>query len=63
LGVEPQRCVAIEDSFVGLLAAKAAQMKTIVVPESSMADQKHFVIADRQLASLEELTQELLQSL
>ena len=63
LSVEPQHCVAIEDSFVGLLAAKAAKMKTIVIPEHSLADQKHFVIADRLLGSLEELTPEILQSL
>lgn len=63
LSVEPQHCVAIEDSFVGLLAAKSAQMKTIVVPEHSVADQKHFVIADKQLSSLEELTPDILQSL
>ncbi|MEZ6103863.1 MAG: hexitol phosphatase HxpB [Pirellulaceae bacterium] len=63
LDVEPQCCVAIEDSFVGLLAAKAAQMKTIVIPETSMANQKHFGIADRQLASLAELTPDLLRSI
>lgn len=63
LSVKPQNCVAIEDSFVGLLAAKAAQMKTIVIPEPSVADQKHFVIADKKLRSLEELTLEMIQSL
>lgn len=63
LGVEPQECVAIEDSFIGLLSAKAAQMKTIVIPERSAAHQQRFVIADRRLASLEELTPQLLQSL
>jgi sugar-phosphatase len=63
LEVEPQECVAIEDSFIGLIAAKAAQMKTIVIPEQSMASQQRFVIADRRLASLEELAPEILQSL
>lgn len=63
LNVQPQHCVAIEDSFVGLLAAKAAQMKTIVVPEHSVADQNRFVIADKLLSSLEELTLDILQSL
>jgi sugar-phosphatase len=63
LGVDPTRCVAIEDSFVGLLAAKAAQMKTIVIPEPSLAGDGRFIIADQQLASLEELTPELLRSL
>ncbi|MCA9143054.1 MAG: hexitol phosphatase HxpB [Planctomycetaceae bacterium] len=63
LSVEPQRCVAIEDSFVGLLAAKAAQMKTIVIPNPSFASHQHFVIADKKLRSLEELTLEIFQSL
>lgn len=63
LDVSPQNCVALEDSFNGLLAAKAAQMKTIVIPEASVKNQPHFVIADRILASLEEVTRELLQSL
>ena len=63
LSVEPQNCVVIEDSFVGRLAAKAAQMKTIVIPEPSVVDQNHFVIADKKLRSLEELTLEMIQSL
>ncbi|MCA9214674.1 MAG: hexitol phosphatase HxpB [Planctomycetales bacterium] len=63
LGIPPAQCVAIEDSFVGLLAAKAASMKAIVVPDFSAANDKRFVIADQQLGSLGELTVELLQSL
>jgi sugar-phosphatase len=63
LEVPPRNCVALEDSFNGLLAAKAAQMKTIAIPDASVKNQPHFVIADRILASLEEVTQELLQSL
>lgn len=63
LDVQPQQCVALEDSFVGLLAAKAAQMKTIVIPEHSASSQQYFVIADRQLASLDELNADVFQSL
>ncbi len=63
LDVPPQECVALEDSFTGLLAAKAAQMKTIVVPDPTAKDQSRFVIADTILASLEEVTPELLRSL
>ncbi len=61
LGVQPARSVALEDSFVGLLAAKAAQMKTIVIPEPSVANDPRFVIADRKLNSLEELIPEMLE--
>lgn len=63
LETQPQNCLAIEDSFIGLLAAKSAQMKTIVIPEAAAAHQQRFVIADRQLNSLEQLTPQLLQSL
>lgn len=63
LGVQPFRCLALEDSFIGLLAAKAAQMKTVVIPDAAVADQKHFVIADRQLPSLHDLTADLLGAL
>ena len=53
LGVKPDECVAIEDSFFGLLAAKSARMHCIVVPE---ADHPQWVIADHKLSSLKELT-------
>ncbi len=59
LGVQPQRCVALEDSFIGLLAAKSAQMKTVAIPDASAAENPQFVIADCQLASLNELTRDL----
>lgn len=63
LQAPPEKCLAIEDSFVGLLAAKSAQMKTSIIPELAVAAQPQFVIADRQLASLEQLTPQLLQTL
>ena len=37
LGVEPQRCVAIEDSAPGITAARAAGMKAILVPDVAPA--------------------------
>jgi len=55
LGVDPTACIAIEDSFNGLLSAKSARMKTIVVPEVVNRKQAQFVIADLQLDSLNEL--------
>jgi HAD superfamily hydrolase (TIGR01509 family) len=33
LGVDPTRCVAIEDSLPGVVSAKAANMRVIAVPD------------------------------
>ncbi len=63
LGIAPERCLAIEDSPNGLLAAKAARMKCIVVPEPGMRDDRRFCIADAMLTSLTEFNLDLLHSL
>ncbi|MGF1714560.1 HAD-IA family hydrolase, partial [Photobacterium chitinilyticum] len=63
LGVPPQACVAFEDSVNGLLAAKAAQMKGIAVPEKAYADDARWAIADKKLSSLHEVNQQLISSL
>jgi len=57
LGVDPTACVAIEDSFNGLLSAKASRMKTIVVPEEANREKEQFVIADVRLNNLKELNE------
>jgi len=56
LGVAPTACIAIEDSFNGLLSAKAARMKTIAVPEIENQKNPKFVIADVLLSNLSELS-------
>lgn len=55
LGIHPPDCLVIEDSYYGLLAAKAAKMKCIIVPDSAAYNEPRLVIADRKLHSLEEL--------
>lgn len=55
LHVSPQSCLALEDSLNGVLAAKAAQMKCIAIPEASQQCSPKFAIADRILPSLTEL--------
>lgn len=52
LNVKPINCLVIEDSFNGLIAAKAALMKTIVVPDKENWDNPNFNIADFNLTSL-----------
>ncbi|HEY0839681.1 MAG TPA: hexitol phosphatase HxpB [Vulgatibacter sp.] len=55
LGVAPTECVAFEDSVAGVVAAKAARMACVAVPEAAQADDPRFSLADRVLASLLEV--------
>ncbi|MGY3929274.1 2-deoxyglucose-6-phosphatase [Aeromonas encheleia] len=55
LGVLPVHCLAIEDSFTGLLAAKAASMQALIVPDPALVGDPRLAIADHQLRSLAEL--------
>ena len=52
LGVEPTRCLVVEDSFNGMVAALAARMRCVVVPDQPSP---RFAAADQVLASLGEL--------
>ncbi len=52
LVVHPSLCLAFEDSFNGLLAAKSAMMKAVVVPDSYHFPDKRFAIADLKIRSL-----------
>ncbi len=52
----PVNCLAIEDSFAGLLAAKSAKMRTLVIPDKSNRDNVKFSIADVKLNSLTEFS-------
>lgn len=59
LNVSPPYCLALEDSFNGLIAAKAARMLTIAVPEDT--GDKRFGAADVVLNSLSELDEDVFQ--
>jgi HAD superfamily hydrolase (TIGR01509 family) len=54
LGVPTIQCLAIEDSFNGLLAAKAARMKCLLVPSVGGLHDPRWGIADRVQKSLDE---------
>ena len=56
LGIDPINCVALEDSVNGMIASKAARMRSIVVPAHENQDDPRFVLTDVKLASLTELT-------
>ena len=59
LGVEPARCVAVEDSTAGITAAGAAGMRCIAVRAGNFAGQRQ-EHADLVIDSLAELDDELL---
>jgi mannitol-1-/sugar-/sorbitol-6-/2-deoxyglucose-6-phosphatase len=56
LGVAPTCCLAVEDSLIGVIAARAARMGCIAVPEPARRDDPRFSIADVALNSLVDLT-------
>ncbi len=56
LNVNPTNCLVIEDSFHGVLAAKAALMKVIAIPDEENRNDKRFAIADYVLNNLTELS-------
>jgi sugar-phosphatase len=56
LGVSPLNCVALEDSVNGMIASKAARMRSIVVPEHANFADPRYALAEVKLSSLEQLT-------
>lgn len=48
----PLSSIAFEDSINGMIAAKAARMKTVVVPEPHNQENPKYILADLKLTSL-----------
>jgi sugar-phosphatase len=63
LGVAPTSCLVFEDSVNGLIAAKAARMKCVAVPDAEHRDDPRFALADRTLSSLTEFDTEFWERL
>lgn len=57
LGAHPLQCVCFEDSFAGMIAAKAARMKCVVVPNAEVFDKPQWGAADIILPSLAHFNQ------
>lgn len=53
LGSNPTSCICFEDSFNGMIAAKAARMKCVVVPHVSQLKDEKWSVADLKLSSLQ----------
>jgi sugar-phosphatase len=63
LNASPLNCLAFEDSVTGMIAAKAARMKVVVVPEIHKRTDPKFILADMKLDSLLQFGDEQLESL
>ena len=63
LGVTGMECIAFEDSFNGMIAAKAARMKCVVVPAPAAYDHPKWNATDLKLRSLPEFDEEKLKLL
>lgn len=60
--LQPGEVVAFEDSFYGGIAAKAANIRTILVPGEEEKNHTKFGFADKVLGSMEEFNEEMLYS-
>jgi sugar-phosphatase len=63
LRAHASECLAFEDSYNGVLAAKGAGIRTIAIPEPSSWSQSRFDIADLKLRSLLEFDEVVLDNL
>ena len=63
LSVSPWKCLVFEDSVNGMVAAKAACMKVVVVPEKTQSADPRFGLADARLESLDNFNEEVWASL
>jgi sugar-phosphatase len=63
LKVSPLDCICFEDSFNGLIAAKASRMKCVVIPAENVSGFSGFGAADLKLNSLLEFDEEKLKIL
>ncbi len=63
LMVPPTNCICFEDSFNGLIAAKAARMKCVVVPTGHLTNDVRWGAADLKISSLQNFNDLLLQHL
>lgn len=63
LNSHPRECICFEDSFNGMIAAKAAVMKCVVVPAAHESQHIKFNAADLKLSSLQNFNELLLHTL
>ena len=60
--MDPTACLAVEDSFNGAIAAKAARMRVVAVPEPAAQASPRWGFCEARLRSLAEFDEELIRS-
>jgi len=63
LNVSPLDCICFEDSYNGMIAAKAARMKCVVVPAVSQRHQPYWSAANFKIESFFHFEEKILQEL
>jgi sugar-phosphatase len=63
LNVPSTTCICFEDSFNGMIAAKAARMKCVVIPAPHVHHEGRWNAADRKLSSLLKFNTTILETL
>jgi mannitol-1-/sugar-/sorbitol-6-/2-deoxyglucose-6-phosphatase len=63
LNSSPMQCLVFEDSFNGMIAAKAARMKCVVIPVAHQQEHTKWDAADLQINLLDDFTDGLLNTL
>jgi sugar-phosphatase len=58
LNIAPGKCLAIEDSYLGLQSAQKAGMKTIALPEKQIFNDPKFDIANYKVKNLREIIEQ-----
>ena len=63
LSVLPNQCICFEDSYNGMIAAKAARMKCVIVPAAKDSNNLVWEAADLKISTLQNFNDLLLHSL
>lgn len=61
LGVSPNKCLVIEDSFNGVIAGLAAKMKVVCIPEKTHHPNPKLSVADFHFESMSDFLREIAQ--
>lgn len=59
LGVEPRKCLVIEDSLNGIVSGKAAKMTVVCIPEKTHHPEPKLILADVMYESMTDFYKEL----